>query len=90
MAYQVQIIDEREMAIISHVSYFGVAREQGKIKVRTKYRVALLTCFFFLLISLALAIWFGYQGHIWLSIAAVGPFFASLMAALCVKVQITK
>lgn len=84
------LVVEIDEAVISHVSYSGVARERGQTKAKSKYRVALMTCIFFLLISLALAIWFGYQGSVWLSIAALGPFFASFMAVLCVKAKITK
>ena len=46
--------------------------------------VALSICIFSLVISFALAIWFGSYGRFWLTFASLGPLFASFMGILCV------
>ena len=84
------IVGIRDTIDNSHISYSGTAREWELTRVETKRSVALMICVFFLLVSLGLAILFGYQGSVWLTIAALGPFFASLMAVLCVKAKMTK
>ena len=84
------MVEKINMTITSYTSYSGAAREHSRIKAQNKNKVALMTCIFFLLVTLALAILFGYQGNVWLSLAAIGPFLASLLAALCIRGSTTK
>lgn len=56
-----------------------------KVKVRRRFvlpRVALSICIFTFLVSFGLAVWFGYEGKIWLAFASIGPLFASFVGFL--------
>ena len=79
-----QVMEQVNRRLISYTSYSSATREHTRSKAKNKHKVALMTCIFFLLVTFALAIFFGYQGNVWLSIAAIGPFLASLLAVLCI------
>jgi len=78
------LVGEINTTVISHVSYSGVARERGQTKAKSKHIVAMSICIFALVISFVLAIWFGYQGSMWLAFASLGPLFAAFMGVLCI------
>jgi hypothetical protein len=73
--------------IIGEVIHSGGAEERGKVEKGSSYWIALCTCIFALVISFASAIWFGYEGSIWLSFASLGPLFAAFIGIIYIEMR---